>query len=87
MEVTLKSCFGDPLLDVMNFLNEVVLRYPEAVSFAPGRPVGAPFRRRAEPRPGAALGRAPRRRHRLASAARYGTTSGSTTGPTASSTT
>jgi (S)-3,5-dihydroxyphenylglycine transaminase len=26
------------LLEVMNFLNEVVLRYPEAISFAPGRP-------------------------------------------------
>lgn len=38
MEVALKDCFGDPLLDVMNFLNEVVLRYPEAISFAPGRP-------------------------------------------------
>src|SRR5436305_7315990 len=38
MEITLKSWLADPLLDVMNFLNEVVLRYPEAVSFAPGRP-------------------------------------------------
>jgi (S)-3,5-dihydroxyphenylglycine transaminase len=38
MEVALKDCFSDPLLDVMNFLNEVVLRYPEAISFAPGRP-------------------------------------------------
>ena len=38
MEITLKSSLADPLLDVMNFLNEVVLRYPEAVSFAPGRP-------------------------------------------------
>jgi (S)-3,5-dihydroxyphenylglycine transaminase len=38
MEVVLKGCFGDPLLDVMNFLNEVVLRHPGAVSFAPGRP-------------------------------------------------
>lgn len=27
-----------PLLDVMNFLNEIVLRYPSAISFAPGRP-------------------------------------------------
>ncbi|HET8842341.1 MAG TPA: hypothetical protein VFN35_12800, partial [Ktedonobacteraceae bacterium] len=27
-----------PQLDVMNFLNEIVLRYPSAVSFAPGRP-------------------------------------------------
>jgi (S)-3,5-dihydroxyphenylglycine transaminase len=38
MEITLKGWLADPLLDVMNFLNEVVLRYPRAVSFAPGRP-------------------------------------------------
>jgi (S)-3,5-dihydroxyphenylglycine transaminase len=38
MDIRLKSCFRDPLLEVMNFLNEVVLRYPRAVSFAPGRP-------------------------------------------------
>jgi (S)-3,5-dihydroxyphenylglycine transaminase len=38
MDITLKSWLSDPLLDVMNFLNEVVLRYPRAVSFAPGRP-------------------------------------------------
>ena len=38
MDITLKSWLADPLLDVMNFLNEVVLRYPEAISFAPGRP-------------------------------------------------
>ncbi|MBE1530662.1 aminotransferase class I/II-fold pyridoxal phosphate-dependent enzyme [Actinomadura algeriensis] len=29
---------ADPAMDTMNFLNEVTLRYPEAVSFAPGRP-------------------------------------------------
>ncbi|MEP7013022.1 MAG: PLP-dependent aminotransferase family protein [Acidobacteriota bacterium] len=34
----LGGVFEDPLLDVMNFLNEVVQRYPQAVSFAPGRP-------------------------------------------------
>jgi (S)-3,5-dihydroxyphenylglycine transaminase len=28
----------DPVMDTMNFLNEVTLRYPKAVSFAPGRP-------------------------------------------------
>src|SRR5260370_5707920 len=28
----------DPLLDTMNFLNEITFRYPEAISFAPGRP-------------------------------------------------
>ena len=43
MEITLKSWLSDPLLDVMNFLNEVVLRYPAAVSFAPGRPAERHF--------------------------------------------
>ncbi len=43
MDLTLKSCFGEPLLEVMNFLNEVVLRYPQAVSFAPGRPAEQHF--------------------------------------------
>jgi (S)-3,5-dihydroxyphenylglycine transaminase len=43
MHVELKSCFVDPLLEVMNFLNEVVLRYPAAVSFAPGRPAEVHF--------------------------------------------
>ncbi|HEV7962699.1 MAG TPA: aminotransferase class I/II-fold pyridoxal phosphate-dependent enzyme [Actinoplanes sp.] len=28
----------DPVLDTMNFLNEVAMRYPDAISFAPGRP-------------------------------------------------
>jgi (S)-3,5-dihydroxyphenylglycine transaminase len=39
----LKACFADPLLEVMNFLNEVVLDYPDAISFAPGRPPEATF--------------------------------------------
>jgi (S)-3,5-dihydroxyphenylglycine transaminase len=43
MDIDLKSCFGDPLLEVMNFLNEVVLRYPQAISFAPGRPAERHF--------------------------------------------
>jgi (S)-3,5-dihydroxyphenylglycine transaminase len=43
MDVALKGCFRDPLLDVMNFLNEVVLRYPDAISFAPGRPTERHF--------------------------------------------
>lgn len=34
----LHGSLADPLLDQMTFLNEVTLRYPEAVSFAPGRP-------------------------------------------------
>lgn len=29
---------SDPVLDTMNFLNEVTQRYPDAISFAPGRP-------------------------------------------------
>ena len=36
--LVLGGAFEDPILDVMNFLNEVVQRYPRAVSFAPGRP-------------------------------------------------
>lgn len=43
MEIRLKSCFREPLLEVMHFLNEVVSRYPEAVSFAPGRPTERHF--------------------------------------------
>jgi (S)-3,5-dihydroxyphenylglycine transaminase len=43
MEIRLRDCFADPLLEVMNFLNEVVLRYPGAVSFAPGRPAKQHF--------------------------------------------
>jgi len=43
MDLRLKSCFRDPLLEVMNFLNEVVLRYPRAISFAPGRPAERHF--------------------------------------------
>ena len=43
MDIELKSCFGEPLLEVMNFLNEVVLRYPQAISFAPGRPAERHF--------------------------------------------
>ncbi|MFC6082148.1 aminotransferase class I/II-fold pyridoxal phosphate-dependent enzyme [Sphaerisporangium aureirubrum] len=34
----LHSGVADPVMDTMNFLNEVTARYPEAVSFAPGRP-------------------------------------------------
>jgi (S)-3,5-dihydroxyphenylglycine transaminase len=33
----------DPLLDTMNFLNEVTARFPDAISFAPGRPYDEPF--------------------------------------------
>jgi len=34
----LHASVSDPVLDTMNFLNEVTARYPEAISFAPGRP-------------------------------------------------
>jgi (S)-3,5-dihydroxyphenylglycine transaminase len=34
----LHASMSDPLLDTMNFLNEVTSRYPNAISFAPGRP-------------------------------------------------
>jgi (S)-3,5-dihydroxyphenylglycine transaminase len=34
----LHSSVGDPVLDTMNFLNEVTARFPTAISFAPGRP-------------------------------------------------
>ncbi|MGI8548677.1 MAG: PLP-dependent aminotransferase family protein [Gemmatimonadaceae bacterium] len=38
MTVQVRSCLSSPALDVMTFLNEVVQRYPRAISFAPGRP-------------------------------------------------
>ena len=34
----LHASLSDPVLDTMNFLNEVTFRYPKAISFAPGRP-------------------------------------------------
>ncbi|GAA3171697.1 MULTISPECIES: PLP-dependent aminotransferase family protein [Nonomuraea] len=34
----LHASVSDPVLDTMNFLNEITHRYPEAISFAPGRP-------------------------------------------------
>lgn len=34
----LHGSVADPLLDAMNFLNEIVMRYPAAISLAPGRP-------------------------------------------------
>lgn len=34
----LHASLSDPVLDSMTFLNEITMRYPEAVSFAPGRP-------------------------------------------------
>ncbi|MEU1055278.1 aminotransferase class I/II-fold pyridoxal phosphate-dependent enzyme [Streptomyces sp. NPDC005876] len=34
----LHASVSDPVLDTMNFLNEITHRYPDAISFAPGRP-------------------------------------------------
>ena len=34
----LHASLSDPVLDTMNFLNEITFRYPQAISFAPGRP-------------------------------------------------
>jgi DNA-binding transcriptional MocR family regulator len=34
----LHACVRDPVLDTMTFLNEITFRYPESISFAPGRP-------------------------------------------------
>ncbi|MFF1917835.1 PLP-dependent aminotransferase family protein [Streptomyces sp. NPDC058239] len=34
----LHASISDPALDTMNFLNGITHRYPEAISFAPGRP-------------------------------------------------
>lgn len=34
----LHASVSDPVLDTMNFLNEVTTRFPDAISFAPGRP-------------------------------------------------
>lgn len=38
-EISLRSCFRDGSLDVMNFLNEATSRFPSAISFGPGRPL------------------------------------------------
>jgi (S)-3,5-dihydroxyphenylglycine transaminase len=34
----LHASLSNPILDTMNFLNEITFRYPKAISFAPGRP-------------------------------------------------
>lgn len=41
--IAVQGSLNDESLNVMNFLNEVVLRYPQAVSFAPGRPAEQHF--------------------------------------------
>ncbi|WP_433125148.1 PLP-dependent aminotransferase family protein [Micromonospora sp. CA-240977] len=40
---SLHASVVDPLLDTMTFLNEITSRYPEAVSFGPGRPFDEHF--------------------------------------------
>jgi (S)-3,5-dihydroxyphenylglycine transaminase len=37
--VTPRPVLSDPALDVMNFLNNIIQEFPEAISFAPGRPL------------------------------------------------
>jgi (S)-3,5-dihydroxyphenylglycine transaminase len=45
LELTrLHPCLRDPVLDTMNFLNEVTAQFPAATSFAPGRPLEKHFR-------------------------------------------
>ena len=39
----LHASLSDPVLDSMNFLNEIASRFPDAISFAPGRPYDEPF--------------------------------------------
>ncbi|WP_229920857.1 aminotransferase-like domain-containing protein [Streptomyces avidinii] len=39
----LHGSVSDPVLDTMNFLNEITHRYPGAISFAPGRPYAGFF--------------------------------------------
>jgi len=38
LRLQLPETLQAPCLDVMNFLNEITLQYPSAISFAPGRP-------------------------------------------------
>lgn len=37
----LHPCLGEPVLGAIDFLNEVIDRYPQAISFAPGAPAAA----------------------------------------------
>ncbi|WP_308402793.1 PLP-dependent aminotransferase family protein [Streptomyces sp. AC550_RSS872] len=42
-EADLHPSVSQPLMDTMTFLNEITLRYPDAISFAPGRPYEGDF--------------------------------------------
>jgi (S)-3,5-dihydroxyphenylglycine transaminase len=44
LKAELHGSLRDPVLDTMNFLNEITHRYPDAISFAPGRPYDGFFR-------------------------------------------
>ncbi|WUT48282.1 aminotransferase class I/II-fold pyridoxal phosphate-dependent enzyme [Streptomyces pseudovenezuelae] len=44
LKAELHGSLQDPVLDTMNFLNEITHRYPDAISFAPGRPYDGFFR-------------------------------------------
>ncbi|MFI6452830.1 aminotransferase class I/II-fold pyridoxal phosphate-dependent enzyme [Streptosporangium amethystogenes] len=39
----LHSSVSAPVMDTMNFLNEITMRHPDAISFAPGRPLESFF--------------------------------------------
>jgi len=43
LQIDLNPALASPLLSVMNFLNEVTLEFPDAISFAPGRPAESFF--------------------------------------------
>jgi (S)-3,5-dihydroxyphenylglycine transaminase len=43
LPMPLRASLSAPSLEVMNFLNEVVMRFPQAISFAPGRPAESLF--------------------------------------------
>lgn len=40
---SLNAALADPKLQTMNFLNEVAMQFPQAISFAPGRPLEDEF--------------------------------------------
>ncbi|ATH77180.1 MULTISPECIES: aminotransferase-like domain-containing protein [unclassified Halomonas] len=43
-ELILHSSLTDPCLNTMTFLNDIASQYPEAISFAPGRPIEKDFK-------------------------------------------
>src|SRR5260221_3470621 len=67
----LHASLSDPVLDTMNFLNEITFRYPKAMSFAPGPSVRWLLRHRADLHPHTPLPQPPRGAHVLAAADAY----------------